>query len=331
MTICYPAVVFLLTIVGSFFHDQVAAFNVQHHGPFVSAKQSRWGEIRTRSNQGSNHHLWQLYAKLGAEEVQGDSSSPLVQLPLNDRTTTSLSVADVAPVAVLVATTVAACTMFPLWAQGATGTSATPGPIPSAFVAYAHYLSILLATALLTYERVTVAPNMSVEAEKSCVIADACYGLVAVGIFASGYFRVVEYGKGWEFYAHEPFFWLKLCLGGVVAGLSLFPTTIFVQRGRALFAKDDTTPPPTMEPLSEPLAARLIQIINAELTAVASIPLVATLMARGVGYSNDFPWPVGAGFAVLSLVGSSALYLKQALQWSETDAVLIESEGKDEP
>lgn len=200
------------------------------------------------------------------------------------------------------------------WSCAPSLAAAAAGPVPSAFVAYAHYLSILLATALLTYERVTVSANMSVEEEKSLVIADACYGLVAVGILASGYFRVVEYGKGWEFYAHEPFFWLKASMFGVVAGLSLFPTTTFLRRGIPLFQKDDTV---VIEPMSEALAARLKQVLNAEISAVLSIPLIATLMARGVWYTEDFPWPVGAGFATLALVGTSGLYLKQALGWTE--------------
>ena len=36
-------------------------------------------------------------------------------------------------------------------------------------------------------------------------------------------------------------------------------------------------------PMSEELAARMTSIINAELLAIASIPLSAALMARGVG------------------------------------------------
>ena len=39
-----------------------------------------------------------------------------------------------------------------------------------------------------------------------------------------------QYGKGWEFYAHEPVFWVKLTLVAVAGAASFFPTTIIIQR-----------------------------------------------------------------------------------------------------
>jgi uncharacterized membrane protein len=182
----------------------------------------------------------------------------------------------------------------------------------SALLAYSHYFFLLLGAILLTYERATVAANMSVDKEKSLVIADALYGIVGASLAASGYFRVVsEYGKGWEYYAHEPLFWLKLSAAGLLAGLSLFPTIIFVKRGSKLFQDEE------IEPMTEALAGRVRRVLNAELSAVLSIPLFATLMARGVGYNENFPWQLGAALTVLTLVGSGALYAKQALTWEE--------------
>ena len=42
----------------------------------------------------------------------------------------------------------------------------------------------------------------------------------------------------------------------------------------------------------EKLAARMQKIINGELLAIASIPLAASLMARGVAYQDTMPWQV---------------------------------------
>jgi putative membrane protein len=187
--------------------------------------------------------------------------------------------------------------------------------VQNALVAYGHYLGLLLVTALLTYERVTVQAQMSVETEKSLVIADALYGLTALFLFGTGYLRATEFGKGWDFYAHEPFFWLKLASGGILAGLSLFPTITFIRRGRVLFT--DNTADKDWEPMSDALATRLHKIINAELTAIVTMPLLATLMARGVGYMDGFPWPAGAALTAATLVGSSVLYARQALTWVE--------------
>jgi hypothetical protein len=87
----------------------------------------------------------------------------------------------------------------------------------------------------------------------------------------------------------------------------------FYQRNYA--RKNDKEVPP----LSEKLASRLQQIINAEITAILSIPFVATLMSRGVWYWEDFPWQVGLVLSVAATGGSFFLYGRQALQWKEAD------------
>lgn len=188
-----------------------------------------------------------------------------------------------------------------------------PAVVPTALVAYAHYASLLVCAGLLTYERTTVEAGMSAAQEKNLVIADAAYGITALLVGGSGIYRVLEYGKGWDFYSHEPIFWLKLTLVGLWASLSLFPTITFVRRGIPLFQGR----PEEVEPMSAALARRLQQVITAELSALLTIPLTATLMARGVGYNNDFPWPVGAALVTLVTAGSAFVYAKQALTWTE--------------
>jgi len=194
------------------------------------------------------------------------------------------------------------------------------GPVPDALVAYSHYLFLLIGMGLLVFERLTVKAGMSKEDEKALVFADASYGITGALIFASGYFRVVEYGKGWEFYSHEPLFWLKIAFAGVLAGLSVFPTITITRRGYKIF-KDLP-----LEPISEKLAERMHSVLNAEISAILSIPLIATLMARGVGYMEDFPWQAGAGVAAVFLLGSGFLYGKQALTWEEPEAAPTESD-----
>ena len=61
----------------------------------------------------------------------------------------------------------------------------------------------------------------------------------------------------------------------------------------------------------------MIQICNAELVALGIIPLTATIMARGVLYSEDFPWPAEAALAAAVFAGLSFRYLKEALTWEE--------------
>ena len=92
--------------------------------------------------------------------------------------------------------------------------------------------------------------------------------------------------------------------------MSLFPTTKIIQRSVAKRNGD-------LVPMSEELAARMTSLINAELLMVGSIPLTASLMARGVGYMPNFPWQVGAGATVAALGGLGFKYVKEALDWKE--------------
>lgn len=201
-------------------------------------------------------------------------------------------------------------TMIPEAAHAATSSD----PISNALVAYGHYLALFIATSLLAYERTTVRANMDPETEKNLVKADATYGITALSVAITGYYRIVEYGKGWEFYSHEPVFWLKLTLVGLWASLSLFPTITLVQRGIPLFQGDET-----VAPMSEALAKRMKQVITAEISALWTIPITASLMARGVSYNPEFPWTIGAAIATIVTLGTTVLYSTQALNWKEEE------------
>ena len=135
----------------------------------------------------------------------------------------------------------------------------------------------------------------------------------------SGRIRVTEYGKGWEFYAHEPAFWAKMTLFAVMGSASYFPTIKIVQRAVAKKRAADAGEGP-VPPLSRRLVGRMTSIVNAELLAVASIPLAATLMARGVGYADWLPWQVGAAPVAASLGGFGYRYAKEALDWDDDEA-----------
>jgi uncharacterized membrane protein len=212
-----------------------------------------------------------------------------------------------APSAALAAATAIA------WSAGAAPAQAfatSDTALPSAFAAYGHYLGLALSVGCLVTERLTVKAGMSEDEEKRLVMADSVYGLAAVLILVTGYQRVVAYGKGWDFYAHEPIFWVKLWLLSVMGAASFFPTTQIIKRA--------VGPPPG--PMSEKLAARMTSIINAELLAIGSIPLAATLMARGVGYADGLPWQAGAAPVALTLVGLGFKYIKEALDWQEDEA-----------
>jgi hypothetical protein len=61
----------------------------------------------------------------------------------------------------------------------------------------------------------------------------------------------------------------------------------------------------------------MIRICNAELTAIAIIPLTASLMARGVAANQDFPWQAEAALAAVVFAGLSFKYVKEALTFED--------------
>ena len=96
---------------------------------------------------------------------------------------------------------------------------------------------------------------------------------------------------------------------------SFFPTTKIIQR--AIAVRDAEKRGEAVPPMSPALVARMTSIINAELLAVASIPLFASLMARGVLYSDSMPWQLGALPVALTVTGLGYKYVKEALDWTD--------------
>ena len=108
------------------------------------------------------------------------------------------------------------------------------------------------------------------------VITDIVYGIAALALLVSGILRVIHFGQGSEFYTQNPLFWWKVGLYLSVGGLSLYPTITYILWAIPLRKGE-------LPQVSEALASRLAWIINIELVGFASIPFLATLMARGVG------------------------------------------------
>jgi multisubunit Na+/H+ antiporter MnhF subunit len=108
-----------------------------------------------------------------------------------------------------------AVSLLPLLAVAPAEAAESLSAVPSAFAAYGHYLGLVLACFCLATERLTIKPEMTAEEEQRVVAADAIYGIAGLLIVVTGYLRVTQYGKGWEFYQHEPIFWGKMLLVAV--------------------------------------------------------------------------------------------------------------------
>ena len=151
--------------------------------------------------------------------------------------------------------------------------------LKSATVAYIHYLSFMLCFGALIYERISLKPNPNRKETISMVIADIVYGIAGVALLVSGIYRVIKFGQGSEFYTQNPIFWAKITIFALVGSLSLYPTITYVLWAVPLSKG-------TLPSVTENLVSRLRLIINIELIGFASIPLLATIMARGGGLAS---------------------------------------------
>ena len=148
--------------------------------------------------------------------------------------------------------------------------------LKSASVAYIHYLSFMICFGALIYERISLKASPNRKEAISMVVADSIYGIAGIALLISGIYRVIKFGQGSEFYTQNPIFWTKMIVFAFVGSLSLYPTITYV-----LWAIPISKG--TLPKVTENLVMRLRLIINVELVGFASIPFLATLMARGVG------------------------------------------------
>ena len=148
-------------------------------------------------------------------------------------------------------------------------------PIKSASVAYIHYLSFMICFGALVFERISIKIEPNKKEAISMVIADIVYGLAGIALLVSGIYRVIKFGQGSDFYTHNPIFWSKIIIFGLVGSLSLYPTVTYILWAIPLIKGE--LPKVTIN-----LVSRLKLIIDIELVGFSLIPFFATLMARGI-------------------------------------------------
>jgi putative membrane protein len=143
-------------------------------------------------------------------------------------------------------------------------------------VAYGHYLSFMVCFAALVLERRLIRPQPDRRDAIWMVITDIVYGIAALGVLGTGILRVLYFGQGSSFYTENPLFWWKVGAYLAVGTLSLYPTITYILWAIPLRKGE-------LPQVSESLATRLKWILNVEILGFALIPLLAALMARGVG------------------------------------------------
>jgi len=142
-------------------------------------------------------------------------------------------------------------------------------------IAYVHYLSIILVGGFLVGELLLCRAGMTIEQAKRLAIIDAVFFASALATLATGLLRLFFYAKGISFYTGNPVFWTKMALYVIIAALSITPTRTFLRWKRAATERGAA-------PAGDEIAAAR-RLIHIELGLLALMPLMAVLMARGIG------------------------------------------------
>ena len=143
-------------------------------------------------------------------------------------------------------------------------------------VVYLHIAAMILIAVFLAIEYLVCVPGLARERVKLLARIDLFYLSAAVLALATGLTRLVWYGKGAVFYLHNPVFYLKLALFVAVGLISIPPTIQYLRWVRLL-----ETSTGVVAADFEVLRSRRYVLV--ELVLFAFIPLLAVLMARGIG------------------------------------------------
>jgi len=158
------------------------------------------------------------------------------------------------------------------------GVSSVPALAP-AFAAAFHYLALGIGLGSL-FMRGVYLKQIGAEprALTRAFSADSLWGLAALLWVGTGLLRLLHgYDKPTAWYLRNHLFWVKMGLFLLVFALEMLPMIRFMQFRMRQRRDADFTPAPALLP-------PLLRMNHIELALLLVIPLVAALMARGIGY-----------------------------------------------
>ncbi|HEY1725492.1 MAG TPA: DUF2214 family protein [Steroidobacteraceae bacterium] len=138
-------------------------------------------------------------------------------------------------------------------------------------LAVGHHLLMFALFAALVGELVFLQADLSRVMVQRLARIDLWYGVLAGLIVIVGFGRAIFAAKGWAYYSHNLFFWLKIGDFALIALLSI-PPTIALRRW-------STTP----ELPARELALKVRRFVVLEFALFFLLPVFAAAMARGWG------------------------------------------------
>lgn len=137
---------------------------------------------------------------------------------------------------------------------------------------YFHFISIFLIVGALVSEHLLLKPTLSKGKIDRLSKIDGIYGLAVLSLLSAGLtLWLGGYGKPTEFYSENPIFHFKLSLFVLIGLLSIYPTVFFIKNRKG--DPDDLVSIPKS----------IFWMIRLELFLVFLIPILAGMMAKGIG------------------------------------------------
>jgi len=140
-------------------------------------------------------------------------------------------------------------------------------------VRYLHYIAVFVLIGAVVIENMAIKASISGEDGRNLAKVDAVAGVSALLIGLLGLSLWLWLGKPAAFYSTNPIFNAKLSLFILLVLLAIYPARFFFQLRNS-----------TAESIAVPKTVRVL--LRAELVILIIIPILATIMARGIGLSS---------------------------------------------
>lgn len=137
-------------------------------------------------------------------------------------------------------------------------------------IRYLHFLGILLVVGGLVAEFFLLKKELTRQEVKKLSVIDSIYGIGSIVVVGAGFLMWFSVGKPADFYSYNWIFYTKVFLFLLVGILSIWPTVFFFRNRKG--------PAATVI-----IPEYIIYLVRIELIIVALLPLLAVMMAMGIG------------------------------------------------
>lgn len=140
---------------------------------------------------------------------------------------------------------------------------------------YVHFISIFAIVGALVSEHLLLKKSLTRSEVGRLAKIDGVYGLAVLILLAVGMtLWLGAYGKPTEFYSNNPLFHTKLTLFIIIGILSIYPTVFFIKNKNGDQGENIKVP------------NIIFWMVRLELLLLFVIPILAGLMAKGIGITG---------------------------------------------